>query len=239
MKASSMTDVAITPTRHATISTDEPLSRADRTSNDNGAVCRAQLAGAIDAERRRIERDLHDATQQRLVSLAMLVGLLEAKLPPDPHAARAIARDIRQALIVTLEELRGLIHRIYPSILTERGLAAALDEVCHRAALPTDLELSLDGRNPGYVESAAYFIVCEALTNAIRHAHASCVRVRVWNERLLLIVEIVDDGIGGVAADRGSGLRGLADRVTGLRGRLTVSSLPGQGTVVRAEMPCA
>jgi signal transduction histidine kinase len=161
------------------------------------------------------------------------------KLPPDPHAARAIALEIRHGLTGTLEELRHLIHGIYPSILTERGLAAALDELCHRAALPTELELSLEGSKPAHVETAAYFIACEALTNAARHAHASSGRVRVWNEGRHLWVEIVDDGIGGAAIEGGTGLRGLADRVHALGGRFVVRSPPGQGTQVRAEIPYA
>jgi signal transduction histidine kinase len=200
---------------------------------------RARLVDATEAERRRIERDLHDGTQQRLVSLAMSLGLLDAKLPAEPEAAKPLAREARAALSVALEELRELSHGIHPAVLTERGLAAALEELADRAALPTHLELSIDARPPPRVEGAAYFAVSEALTNAAKHSHAGEVRVTASRERDLLIVEVSDDGIGGAVAEAGSGLRGLTDRVEVLGGRLIVSSPPGRGTTVRAEIPCA
>jgi signal transduction histidine kinase len=199
---------------------------------------RARLVEATQAERRRIERDLHDGTQQRLVSLAMSLGLLDAKLPAEPDAAKPIAREARQVLTVALEELRELSHGIHPAVLTERGLAAALEELTDRAALPTHLELSIDTRPPARVEAAAYFMVSEALTNAAKHSHAGEVRVSASRERDLLIVEVTDDGIGGAAPQGGSGLRGLTDRVEALGGRLIVSSPPGRGTTVRGEIPC-
>jgi signal transduction histidine kinase len=200
---------------------------------------RARLVDATEAERRRIERDLHDGTQQRLVSLAMSLGLLDAKLPADPDAAKPIAREARAALTVALEELRELSHGIHPAVLTERGLAAALEELADRAALPAHLELAIDARPPPRVEGAAYFVVSEALTNAVKHSHAGEVRVAASRDGDLLIVEVADDGIGGAAVGGGSGLRGLTDRVQALGGRLIVSSPPGQGTTLRAEIPCA
>ncbi len=200
---------------------------------------RARLVEATEVERRRIERDLHDGTQQRLVSIAMSLGLLESKLPTDPAAAKPIVGEARRALAVALEELRELSQGIHPSVLTERGLAAALDELCRRAALPAHLEVTLDVRLPAQVETAAYFVVSEALTNAVKHSHASELRIGARCDGPALTVEVADDGIGGAAAGRGSGLRGLADRVEALGGRLTVSSPPGRGTVVRAEIPCA
>jgi signal transduction histidine kinase len=200
---------------------------------------RTRLVEATEAERRRIERDLDGGTQQRLVSLAMSLGLLDSKLPGDPNAAKPIAREAREALTVTLEELRELSQGIHPAVLTERGLPAALDDLCQRAALPAHLELSIDVRLPAQVETAAYFVVSEALTNAVKHSHASEVRIAASREDQMLSVEISDDGIGGGGGGDGSGLRGLADRVEALGGRLTMLSPPGRGTTVRAELPCA
>ena len=199
---------------------------------------RARLVEATEAERRRIERDLHDGTQQRLVSIAMSLGLLEAKLPANPGQARPIVRETREALAAALDELRDLTQGIHPTILAERGLPVALDELCHRAALPAHLQLDLGCRLPDQIESAAYFVVSEALTNAAKHSHGSEVRVKAACAGGLLTVEVADDGIGGAAAGAGSGLRGLADRVEALGGRLTVSSPPGRGTRLRAEFPC-
>jgi signal transduction histidine kinase len=200
---------------------------------------RARLVEATGVERRRIERDLHDGTQQRLVSIAMSLGLLESKLPADPVAAKPIVGETRRALAVALEELRELSQGIHPGVLTERGLPAALDELCRRAALPAHLDATLDVRLPAQVETAAYFVVSEALTNAVKHSHASELRIAASCGERALTVEVADDGIGGAAAGGGSGLRGLADRVEALGGRLTVSSPPGRGTIVRAEIPCA
>jgi signal transduction histidine kinase len=200
---------------------------------------RARLVDATEAERRRIERDLHDGTQQRLVSLAMSLGLLETKLPTDPDAAKPIAHEARQALAVALEELRELSHGIQPAALTERGLEAALEELVDRAALPAYLEVSIAGRPCPSIEAAAYFVVSEALTNAVKHSHAGEVRISASRERDELIIEVSDDGIGGAAPHRGSGLRGLTDRVEALGGTLVVSSPPGRGTNVRAKIPCA
>jgi signal transduction histidine kinase len=199
---------------------------------------RARLVEATDAERRRIERDLHDGTQQRLVSIAMALGLLESKLPPQAIAAKPLVSETRAALALALEELRELTHGINPPLLTERGLPAALDELCRRAALPTRLEVALDRRLPDQIESAAYFTASEALTNAAKHSHGSEIRVTASCESRHLIVEITDDGIGGAVSTGGSGLRGLADRTEALGGRFTVSSPPGRGTTVRAELPC-
>ena len=199
---------------------------------------RARLVDATEAERRRIERDLHDGTQQRLVSLAMALGLLDAKLPAEPEAAKPIADEARQALAVALEELRELSHGIHPAVLTERGLVEALEELADRAALPVHVEVSIDQRPSPAVEAAAYFLVSEALTNAVKHSHAGEVRIAVSRGQGLLTLEVTDDGIGGAALEGGSGLRGLTDRVEALGGTLVVSSPPGRGTTLRAELPC-
>jgi signal transduction histidine kinase len=199
---------------------------------------RARLVDATEAERRRIERDLHDGAQQRLVSLAMSLGLLDTKLPLDPDAAKPIAREARAALAVALEELRVLSHGIHPAVLTERGLAAALEELADRAALPTHVEVSIDERPGPAVEAAAYFVASEALTNAIKHSHAHEVRIAASRARDRLMIEVTDDGIGGASLLGGSGIRGLMDRVEALGGTLVVSSPPGRGTSLRAELPC-
>jgi len=199
---------------------------------------RARLVEATDAERRRIERDLHDGTQQRLVSIAMSLGLAEAKLPADPERAKPIVAETRNALATALAELRDLTQGIYPTILTERGLPAALDELCGRSAVTAHLRLFLDGRLPIPVETAAYYVVSEALTNAAKHAQATEVRVAARCAGGILTIEVADNGVGGAGNGKGSGLRGLADRVGALDGRLSVSSPAGQGTTLRAEFPC-
>jgi signal transduction histidine kinase len=180
---------------------------------------RARLIEATDAERRRIERDLHDGTQQRLVSIAMSLGLLESKLPTQPEAAAPIVRQTREALALALSELRELTHGILPPLLTERGLPAALDELARGAALPTHLQVEVEGRLSDQVDSE--------------------VRIAAVLDGGTLALEVVDDGIGGASTAGGSGLRGLADRVEALGGRLTVSSPPGRGSTLRAEIPCA
>jgi signal transduction histidine kinase len=200
---------------------------------------RTRLVEATDAERRRLERDLHDGTQQRLVSIAMSLGLLEARLPDQPPALRPLVHETRQALALALEELRELTQGIQPALLTERGLAAALEDLARRAALPTHVTVEIPDRLPEQVESAAYFLVSEGLTDAIKHSHAAEVRVSAASAGSRLTVEVADDGIGGAATGGGSGLRGLADRVEALGGSLTVSSPPGRGTTLRAELPCA
>jgi signal transduction histidine kinase len=152
---------------------------------------------AIDAERRRIERDLHDGAQGRILYLAMSLRILEAKLPGDPEAAQPIAREARAAIAAVLADLRELSRGIYPAILAVRGLRAALEELGARAALPVRLEVSLNRRPAADVEAAGYFLVSESLTNAAKHAHAKQVRVSVSDHNSRLSVEIVDDGVGG------------------------------------------
>ena len=204
---------------------------------------RGRLVEATDAERRRIERNLHDGTQQRLVSIAMSLGLLESKLAPEQSGAAPIVREARTALTLALEELRELTQGIHPTLLVERGLPVALEELCRRAGLPAHLRVDLDVRLPDQVETAAYYFASEAITNAVKHSHGTEVRVGVSYDGRMLTVEIADDGIGGAAVggtgSSSSGLRGLADRVEALGGRFTVSSPPGRGTRLTAQIPCA
>lgn len=199
---------------------------------------RARLVEATESERRRIERDLHDGTQQRLVSIAMSLGLAESKLADDRPAVEPVLREAREALAVALDELRELTQGIRPAILVERGLAAALDDLSRRAGLPVKLSADVSGRLPEQVESAAYFVASEALANAAKHSHASEVRLAAYQHEGVLVLEVTDDGIGGAVSAGGSGLRGLADRVEALGGRLMVSSPPGRGTTLRVELPC-
>ena len=200
---------------------------------------RARIVEAGDDERRRIERNLHDGAQQRLVSISMALGLAQAKLRSDPAAADAVFDEARRGLAAALEELRELSHGIHPAILTDRGLVAALDELTMRASVPVELTVADADGLPEQVEAAAYYVVSEALANVAKYARADRARVRVETVEGKLVVDVADDGVGGADADRGSGLRGLIDRVEALGGRLWLSSPPGHGTTVKAEIPCA
>jgi signal transduction histidine kinase len=199
---------------------------------------RARIVEAAEVERRRIERNLHDGAQQQLVSVAMTLGLAQSKLTSDPGAASVILGEARARVSAALAELRELSHGIHPGILTERGLGPALGELALRSTVPVELAVSLDRRLPDRVEAAAYYVVSEALANVVKYARATV--ARVWVERLdgKAVIEVADDGIGGADGSRGSGLHGLADRVEALGGRLSLVSPRGNGTIVRAEIPC-
>ncbi|MBU2668912.1 hypothetical protein KOI35_35920 [Actinoplanes bogorensis] len=196
---------------------------------------RARVAEAGRRERRRLERDLHDGAQQRLVGLSLRLGLLETRLDGDPDARQAVV-EARAEVATSLAELRDLSRGLYPAVLSAHGLAVAVESV--PAPVPIRLICEVPGRLPEAIEVAAYYVVCESLTNVGRHAGASsaAVSLRLAGDRLL--VEISDDGTGGADPDRGSGLRGLADRVETLGGTLRVRSPAGGGTRVRAELPC-
>ncbi len=200
--------------------------------------CSARIIEAGDRERRRLERDLHDGAQQRLVSLALQLGTLGARLAPGSEEERLVAA-ARQELGDALRELRDLAHGIHPAVLTDRGLGAALGSVAARASLPVDVAVALERRLPAAVEVAAYYLVAEALTNIAKHARATRATVHAFVAGRRLVVVVTDDGIGGARIDGGSGLRGLADRVEALGGTLRVSGGPGTGTCLRAEIPIA
>jgi len=201
-------------------------------------ACRAHAVGAIESERRRIERALHDGTQGRLVSVAMSLGVMDTMLPSDPTAAKRLARQAGRVLAAALAEVRELSQAIYPVVLTERGLAAALSELADQAPLPASLDVLVDERLSTDVEAAAYFVVSESVTNAVKHSRATAVRITAVREAQLLRVEVADDGIGGADSGRGSGLRGLVDRVEVLGGRLILSSPRFHGTIIQAHIPC-
>jgi signal transduction histidine kinase len=217
----------------------ERLQAELRARLDELRASRARIVEATDAERKRIERNLHDATQQRLVSVSLALGLAESKLDSDPARARRILEEAREGLGVALHELRDLSQGIHPGILTERGLAPALKELAYSAQLPVDLAVSVEGRLPDPVEAAAYYVVAEALANVSKYASARGVSVTVGRRNGRAVVEVADDGVGGADPARGSGLRGLADRVEALGGAFAVESPPGVGTLLRAEIPCA
>jgi signal transduction histidine kinase len=202
------------------------------------AASRARIVEAADAARRRIERDLHDGAQQRLVSLALSLRLLESSLEPDSAASRELAV-ARAELDAALEELRELARGIHPSILTDRGLEAALAAVAGRSTVPVELDLGGCAKLQLSVQTTAYFVVAEALTNASKHADSDRIEVRVAVAEGHALVEVRDDGNGGVDPARGSGLRGLADRVSALGGTLEIESPVGAGTTIRARIPVA
>ncbi|MDQ4081609.1 MAG: PAS domain-containing protein [Actinomycetota bacterium] len=198
---------------------------------------RARIVEAGDVERRRLERNLHDGAQQRLVAISISLRLVQSKLRTDPDGAERILALAGDELAQALEELRELARGIHPAILTDRGLEPALEALLARAPVPVRLAEAPTERLPEPVEAAAYYVVSEALANMTKYAAASSGTVRVSRDDGRAIVEVADDGIGGADASRGSGLRGLADRVEALDGQLNVSSPPGRGTTIRAEIP--
>jgi signal transduction histidine kinase len=199
---------------------------------------RARIMAAADSARRRVERDLHDGAQQRLVTLALSLRLAQMQLRPDADSElRAVLAEASEELQRALSELRQLAQGIHPAILTQQGLGAAVESLAQQAPLPVEVVAS-DRRYPALVETTAYFVVCEALANVAKYAHASAAQVVIEEINGRLTVEVIDNGIGGADPARGSGLSGLADRVAVLEGRLRVESPPGRGTCVRAELPC-
>jgi signal transduction histidine kinase len=197
---------------------------------------RARIVQAGDAARRKLERDLHDGAQQRLVGLALDLRLAREKLDDDPKAAAAMLDEASAELSRATEELREFARGIHPAVLSDRGLEAAVESLAKRAPLPVEIDASLGGRLPAPVESAAYFVVSEALTNVVRHSGAHRAEVGIRRDNGRLLVEVRDDGAGGADA-AGSGLRGLADRLAALDGRLQVDDPADGGTVVRADIP--
>ena len=198
---------------------------------------RARVIEAAQKERQRLERDLHDGAQQRLVALSLELRRLEERLGPDPQARRQLDQ-ARGEITKSLAELRAVARGLHPAVVSGHGLAVALEQMVALAPVPVRLTVDLECRAPDRVEVAAYYVVSEALANIGKHAGATSVSVAVSQTGGELIVEITDDGVGGADPERGSGLRGLADRVEALEGRLRVWSPPGGGTRLRAEMPC-
>jgi signal transduction histidine kinase len=198
---------------------------------------RSRIIAAADAERRRIERDLHDGAQQRLVALALNLRMAEQRAQDGDPAAVELVRQAGEEANLALKELRDLARGIHPAILTTRGLPAALEDLASRATVPVDVVAVPDERLPGAVEAAAYFVVSECLANIGKHAEAETATVAVSARDGQLTVEVSDDGVGGAALDGGSGIQGLADRVGALSGSIAVDSPPGAGTRVTAVIP--
>jgi PAS domain S-box-containing protein len=201
------------------------------------AASRARIVTAGDVERRRLERNLHDGAQQRLVTLALSLRLAQAKLESDPPAARSLMTSAGEELTFALRELRELARGLHPAVLSDHGLSAAVEMLASRAPLPVRIAAMPGERLPQPVEAAAYYLIAEALTNVAKYAQASVARVRVDASPSCVVVEVADDGIGGADPATGSGLRGLADRVESLGGSLEVASPGGAGTSLRAEIP--
>ena len=199
---------------------------------------RARVIEAGQKERQRLERNLHDGAQQRLIALSLELSLLEQRLGADPDAHDRLDR-ARREIALSLEELRDVARGIHPAVLSGHGLEVALESIVARAPLPVRLVVDLDGRLQEQLEVAAYYVVSESLANVGKHAQARSATVAVARKNGHCVVEVVDDGVGGADTERGTGLRGLADRVEALGGRLRVWTPAGGGTRVRAEIPCA
>ena len=211
----------------------------ERLRAELGAVSqsRARLVDAFEVERRRIERDLHDGAQQRLVSLTLKIGIAKLDVPEDSPAHQPLteAHDQAKALMA---ELRELVRGLHPRVLTDRGLPAALGELADNASIPVAVRTEIGGRLPNHIEATAYFVVAEALTNIAKHSGATAATIAVRQHKGALIVEVTDNGVGGAEPARGTGLTGLADRVAVIDGRMLMSSPIGGPTMVCVELPC-
>jgi signal transduction histidine kinase len=199
---------------------------------------RAGLVDAVDAERRRIEGDLHDGAQQRLVAVAMTLGRAGQQFEHDPDNARRLVEEAHGETKAALVDLRNLARGIHPAVLTDRGLDAALSALAERCPVPCDVSVLVSPRPAATVEAVAYFVVSEALTNVAKHAKASRARISALRVEDRLIVEVVDNGVGGAHLEPGSGLSGLRDRARSVDGTLTLTSPPGGPTVLKVDLPC-
>jgi signal transduction histidine kinase len=215
----------------------QALANAD--AYEKLAASRTRVVEVGDAERQRLERNLHDGAQQRLVSVALGLNMVAGKLEKDPATARALLESAQAELARGLEELRELARGIHPVVLTERGLGPALDALAARAPLPVDVTGVPEERLAPSVEAAAYYVVAEAITNVAKYAHATAATVTIARANGAATVTVSDDGVGGADPAAGSGLRGLAARVEALNGHLDIDSPPAGGTRIRAEIPLA
>ena len=199
---------------------------------------RSRVVDATDSERRRLERDLHDGAQQRLIALALDLGMAREKFASDPDAARLLIDEAHGEAKLAIAELRDLARGIHPAVLTDRGLGAALASVAGRCPVPVDLRVDLPERPPATIEGIAYFIISEALANVAKHANATSANVSVARSGSRLVLEVSDDGDGGADPTKGTGLTGLADRVAAIDGWMHVSSPSGGPTTLTVELPC-
>ncbi len=216
----------------------ESLQAESRAQLTELRASRERLVAAADSERRRLERNLHDGAQQRLVALSLQLRLAQGHIRGDPDAAEELVTAASDQLAQSLLELRELARGIHPAVLNH-GLGAAVDTLATLSPVPTAVSVDLPTRLPEAIELAAYFVVSEALTNVAKYAHATKASVRVVHVDGFALVEVADEGVGGADEASGSGLRGLADRVETLGGHLHVTSPAGEGTVVTAELPVA
>jgi signal transduction histidine kinase len=214
-------------------------ARVLRDRVDDLRTARQRIIAAADAERRRIERDLHDGAQQRLVAVTVTLGLAESRIESDPEGAAQLIAQAREEAQLAVKELRELARGIHPAVLSDHGLAAALEALAQRAPVPVEVSGVPEVQLAPPVEAAAYFVTAEALTNVAKHAHANGAWVNLRLERDRLCLEVRDDGVGGADTSSGGGLHGLRDRVDALDGQLEVSSPPGGGTAVCVEIPLA
>jgi PAS domain S-box-containing protein len=209
----------------------------ERARTEELRASRVRIVEAADAARRRIERDLHDGAQQRLVALGLDVRIAKKRFEKDPETAGPFLEKLGDELSAASEELRELARGIHPAVLTDRGLAPAVSALAARSPVPVEVLEVPEERLASSAEATAYFTVAEALTNVAKYAQATHATVKMARRKDQLVVEVADDGIGGAQAANGSGLSGLADRVGAIEGKLTVTSPPGEGTVVRAVVP--
>jgi signal transduction histidine kinase len=208
---------------------------SNATARSELLASRTRIVEAADEQRRRVVRDLHDGAQQRLIHAVMTLQLAHAREGAPPELSRFVG-DALEDTRAAIEELRELAHGLHPAILTHRGLAAAVEALADRAPLPVHIDIP-EERFPASMESAAYFIAAEALTNVTKYANASTASVTATSSPDSLLLTIHDDGTGGAILSPGSGLSGLRDRVSALEGTLTIDSPPGRGTSIRAELP--
>lgn len=199
---------------------------------------RSAVMRAMHLERRRIERDLHDGAQQQLVALAMDLGRAREKMESDPDGARELIEESHERAKLAMTEMRELVRGIHPAVLTDRGLDAAVSAVAGRSRIPVDVAVHLHERLPEEVEGTAYFVVVEALTNVSKHSGASRARVSIQRDGNWLRITVTDNGRGGADPERGTGMRGLRDRIYALEGTFSFTSPPGQGTRIIVEIPC-
>jgi signal transduction histidine kinase len=212
-------------------------ARALRERVDDLRHARQRIIAAADAERRRIERDLHDGAQQRMVAVAVTLGLAQSRFESDPKGAYELIAQARDEAQLAVKELRELARGIHPAVLSDRGLAAALEALAGRAPVPVEVSGVPEQPLAPDIEAAAYFVTAEALTNVAKYANASCASVTLSLADGCLRLSVEDDGVGGADPSSGSGLRGLRDRVDALDGRLDIQSPLGEGTTLTVELP--
>jgi signal transduction histidine kinase len=218
-------------------SPEQRRARALRERVDDLRGARERIIAAADEERRRIQRDLHDGAQQRLVSLALILGMAESRLGSDPDSAAQLIAQAREEAQHAIGELRELAGGIHPAVLSDLGLCAALEALAARAPVPVEVRGGVSESLLPAVEAAAYFVTSEALANVAKYAQASEASVYVSLEQGCLRLQVRDDGVGGADPSNGSGLRGLKDRVDALDGTLELDSPPGAGTTLTVEIP--